>query len=162
MWKFDNIKTGITGSRPLYNILKDYIQEKNLNFIIARGNCVNQAQDSLKKGELDIYLDEFAACGFSMISCQGEKPSPPFLAGDIDPEAGTARITFLIDLTREAEDGKASPFYSKMLGALATQFFAAQPGIHRLELPFTLRDTIGRGVTLAPMDGGTALVRSDR
>ncbi len=159
MWKFENIKTGITGGRPQYPVLKKYIIEKNINFIIARGNCRNLRCDDMAKGELDTLLYEFSACTGSMISWTGPKPSPPFLAVNIDQATQMARVSFLMDLTREAEDGQASPFYSKIMGALGTQFFAARPDMDKLWFPFILKDTVGRGVEREAGNTGMFLVR---
>jgi len=139
MWKSENIKKALTGGRSQYQALKDYILEKNLNFIIAQGKCLNIGAKELETGELDRLLNEFAQCGASMINWSGPKPSPPFLAADIDPYNSIASVSFLIDLTREAEGGEASPFYSKIMGALATQFFAARPDMDKLWFPFMLK-----------------------
>lgn len=160
MWKSDNIRAGITGGKPQIQILKEYIEKKNLNFIIARGKCVNRSPRELEPGELDALLDEFADCGASLVSWTGPRPSPPFLAATLDPATRTAQIVFLMDLTREAQEGEASPFYSKIMGALATQFFAARPDMDRLWFPFTLQDTVGRGVVLKTADQGMFVVRN--
>ncbi|WDP83818.1 MAG: hypothetical protein HUN05_00405 [Desulfobacter sp.] len=144
----------------MYLLIKEYIQNKNLNFIIAGGDCLNKPQSRLEKGKLDIYLDEFSKSNFSMISCAEQRLSPPFLAADINPVTGTARITFLIDLTQEALDQKASPFYSKIMGALSTQIFAARPDAKKIYFPFVLEDTVGRGLKRLPMDEGTALIQN--
>ena len=159
MWRFDNIKKGTLETRPLYPALKAYIREKDLNFIIAGGRCLNLRQKDLAPGKLDRWLDEFSYCTVSMVNWTDDRPSPPFLAADEDGAARIARVTFLIDLTREADDGRASSFYSKMLGALATQFFAGRPEIDRLWFPFFLEGTAARGGTLEDTDGGTAVVR---
>ncbi len=150
---------GMQGDLTLSQAVKAYIKEKNLNFIIARGQCVNQRQETFEEGELDAYLEEFSACGFSKISCPGPKPSPPFMAADIHPETCTAQVKFLIDLTEEAVNGRASLFYSKVLGAFATQFFACQPLVKELQFPFELEDTVGRGLILTSHDHGMAIVR---
>ena len=159
MWKFDNIKTGLTGPKPQYQAIKDYIEEKNINIIISKGKCVNQRNSDLAPGELDTLLTEFAKCDVSMINWPGKRPSPPFLAADIDPDTRTARVMFLLDLTQEAEDGQASLFYSKLMGALATQFLAARQDVDKIWFPFFLQDTVGRGVIRQDMDQGTALSR---
>ncbi|WDP91577.1 MAG: hypothetical protein HUN04_18460 [Desulfobacter sp.] len=159
MWKSENIKAVITGGTPQIQLLKAYIQEKNLNFIIARGKCVNRCRQDLASGELDVLLDEFAACGAAMVSWNGRQPSPPFLAADLDPETRTARVAFLMDLTREAEKGEASPFYSKIMGALSTQFFAARPDMDRIWFPFILQDTVGRGAARQAADQGMFIIR---
>ncbi len=159
MWKLEDLNKGTLGDLTLFQAVKAYIKEKNLNFIIARGQRLNQRQETFKEGELDAYLEEFAACGFSKISCPGTRPSPPFMAADIDPETGTAQVRFLIDLTEEAADGRASLFYSKILGAFATQFFASQPQVMELRFPFELEDTVGRGLILTSHDHGMAIVR---
>lgn len=159
MWKLEDINTARLGDQTLARAVKAYIKEKNLNFIIARGECLNQRQETLKEDELDTYMAEFSACGFSRISCPGPRPSPPFMAADIDPETATARVRFLIDLTEEAEDGRAGKFYSKILGAFATQFFAAQPLVRELIFPFELEDTVGRGLSLNPRGPGMGIVR---
>ena len=159
MWKFDNIKTGITGPKPQYMALKDYIEEKNVNIIIKTGKCFNKRHSDLAPGELEALLTEFAKCNVSMINWPGKRPSPPFLAADIDPDTRTARVMFLLDLTQEAEDGQASLFYSKLMGALATQFLAARQDVDKIWFPFFLQDTVGRGVIRQDMDQGTALSR---
>lgn len=139
------------------SIVKAYIREKNLNFIIARGQCLNQNQAELTDRELDAYMDEYAACAFSKVACPGLRPSPPFMAASIRPESGTARVEFLIDLTQEAQTGRASKFYSKMLGAFSTQFFAVRPDISKLVFPFQLEDTLGRGLVAEPCDKGCCI-----
>ncbi len=160
MWKSDNIKNAITGGKSQYQSLKDHIREKNLNFIIARGQCMNRSRESLEPGELDTFMDEFARCSASMINWSGTTPSPPFLAAETSTDTRTAKVSFLVDLTREAEDGEASPFYSKIMGALATQFFAALPDMDKLWFPFILKDTVGRGVTLEAGNTGMFIVRN--
>lgn len=159
MWKSDNIKSGITGGIPQIQRLKAYIEEKDLNFIITRGACVNRCPSDFNPGELDILLDEFADCQTAMINWNGSRPSPPFLAAQLDPGTRTAKVMFLMDLTREAETGAASPFYSKIMGALSTQFFAARPDIDKLWFPFTLQDTVGRGAALEPAEQGMYVIR---
>jgi hypothetical protein len=159
MWKLEDINKGNFGDLTLAQAVKAYIKEKNLNFIIARGKCINLRQDKLEQGMLDTYLAEFSACGFSRISCPGPRPSPPFMAADIDPGTGTAQVKFLIDLTEEAESGRASKFYSKILGAFATQFFAAQPLVKELIFPFELEDTVGSGLLLNSREQGMGIVR---
>ena len=136
MWKFEDINREILGNRQIYNRVNAYIRDKNLNFIVAGGACINRRQETLSPGTLETWLAEFAACGFSQVSFPGESPSPPFMAADIDESLGLARVIFLIDFTREAESGIASKFYSKILGAFATQFFAACPEIRELRFPF--------------------------
>lgn len=159
MWKFDNIKKSITGGKSQYQALKDYIQIKNLNFIIARGNCLNHFRERLDTEEFDSLMEDFSRCDASLINWSGQTPSPPFLAVDIDPETRQAHVRFLIDLTREARDGQASPFYSKIMGALATQFFAARPDMDRLWFPFILKDTLGRGVSCESANKGMFIVK---
>lgn len=159
MWKLEDINKGTIGDQTLAQAVKAYIKEKNMNFIIARGQCLNQRQEKLAEGELDTYLAEFSACGFSRVSCPGPRPSPPFMAAEINPETATAEVRFLIDLTEEAADGKASLFYSKILGAFATQFFASQPLVLELIFPFKLEDTVGRGLSLNAHGHGMGIVR---
>ncbi len=159
MWKLEDINKGKMGDQTLAQAMKAYIKEKNLNFIIARGKCLNQRQETLEEGELDTYLAEFSACGFSRISCPGPRPSSLFMAADIDPKTATAQVRFLIDLTEEAKEGRASKFYSKVLGAFATQFFASQPQVLELIFPFELEDTVGRGLSLNSHEHGMGIVR---
>lgn len=137
-------KTGVEG--PLFHQVSDYIRKKNLNFIVARGKLVNQSQDAMDKTALANHLKAYAACDFSMVSIFNKKPCPPFIAADMDLESGRARVSYIIDLTREAQKGDSSPFYSKILGAFATQFFTASPGIKELWFPFSIQDTVGRGL----------------
>ena len=160
MYHLDDINTITPGGKSMKTMITDYIREKNLNFILARGKCLNQAQADLAPGDLEAYMSEFSACGFSKVSCPDLRPSPPFLAASLDEASGTARAAFLIDLTCEAEKGVASKFYSKILGALASQFFAACPGILRLYFPFILEETAaGRGLSLEPAEGGAWIVK---
>jgi hypothetical protein len=160
MLKFEDINQEMLGDRRVYNAVLSYIREKNLNFIVARGKCTNQRQDTLAPGELETLLDEFSICGFCRVSFPGDKPAPPFLAAQIDAATGAGRVIFLMDLTREAEEGKASKFYSKMLGAFTTQIFAACPHMNELWFPFELEDTVGRGLTLSTRGTGTAIVKA--
>lgn len=161
MYHLDDINTITPGGKSLTVIVTDYIREKNLNFIVARGRCRNRRQSEMAPGELEACIREFAACSFSKVSCPGLRPAPPFLAADTDEQAGTARVAFLIDLTEEAETGRASKFYSKVLGALASQFFAACPGISRLFFPFGLEETAaGRGLALETDGDGTWIVKN--
>ncbi|MCP4719688.1 MAG: hypothetical protein GY860_09570 [Desulfobacteraceae bacterium] len=158
MWNLENIKQ-TNGWNSLIATVKAYTLEKNLNITVARGSLVNQRADTLAEGILDTYLEEYSLCGFSMVSCFNNKPSPPFIAADTAPKTGTARVRFLMDLTEEAQDGVASPFYSKVMGAFATQFFAAMPDIHQLRFPFTLADTVGRHLTLKNEAGNGIIFR---
>ncbi|MEH0021841.1 MAG: hypothetical protein V6Z89_19460 [Desulfobacter sp.] len=159
MLKFKDINAGTLGDRSVYRAVKARIREKNLNFIVARSQCLNQRQDALGENGLDTYLEEFASCGFSMVSFPGDNPSPPFMATDVDTDTGVARVRFLIDFTQEAETGRASRFYSKIMGAFATQFFAAHAPSRELWFPFTLEDTVGRGLRLEARKPGMAIVR---
>ncbi|MCG8618257.1 MAG: hypothetical protein MI802_18740 [Desulfobacterales bacterium] len=160
MWKFEDINQGMLGDRRVYNAVLSYIREKNINFIVTRGKCTNQRQDTLAPGELETLLKEFSACSFCRVSFPGDKPSPPFLAAETDPATGAGRVMFLMDLTQEAEGGKASKFYSKILGAFATQIFAACPDMNELWFPFELEDTVGRGLTLIARGSGTTIVKA--
>jgi hypothetical protein len=160
MYHLDDIKTITPGGRPLSAIVTDYIREKNLNFIVARGQCRNLRQADLAPGDLETCMSEFSACGFSRVSCPDLRPCPPFLAADLDGATKSARVVFLIDLTAEAETGRASKFYSKILGALSSQFFAACPGISRLFFPFALEETAaGRGLSVEEAEGGTWVIK---
>ncbi len=158
MWNLEDIKQ-INGQNNLLEAVKTYTLEKNLNITVARGSLVNQRTNTLAEGILDTYLDEYSLCGFSMVSCFNNKPSPPFISADTDLQTHTARVRFLLDLTEEAQDGKASPFYSKVMGAFATQFFATMPDIHQLRFPFTLADTVGRNLTLKNEDKTGSILR---
>lgn len=161
MHHFTPLRTLAPDGTTVSDIVFSYIRKKNLNFIVFRGQCANLSQATLTDAALSQVLAEYAACGFSLVSCPGFKPSPPFLAAEIDKTAGTARVAFLMDLTREAESGRASKFYSKALGALSTQVFASCPGICRLFFPFALEETAaGRGLSLAPAPGGAFIVQS--
>lgn len=158
MWNLEDIKQ-TKGLNNLLATVKAYTLDKNLNIIVARGSLTNQRIDTLAQGILDTYLDEYSLCGFSMVSCFNNKPSPPFIAADTNPETGIARVRFLLDLTEEAQNGGASPFYSKVMGAFATQFFATMPDIHQLIFPFTLADTVGRNLTLKNEAGNGTVFR---
>ncbi|HCY85192.1 MAG TPA: hypothetical protein DHV36_08665 [Desulfobacteraceae bacterium] len=158
--KFEDINQEMLGDRRIYKAVKSYIQEKNLNIIVSGGKCINLRQDTLAPGELDTLLDEFAACGFCRVSFNGDKPAPPFLAAKTDKATGRARVVFLLDLTEEAKDGKASKFYSKILGALTTQVFAVCPEMYELWFPFELEETVGRGLTLSARGTDMAIVKA--
>jgi len=161
MYRFDDIHTITPGGTQLLDIVAGYIREKNLNFIVAEGRCTNRPAADLAPEELVAWMSAFAACGFSKVSCPGLHPSPPFIAVDLDEATGTARLIFLIDLTQEAKEGTASKFYSKILGALSSQFFAANPKISRLFFPFGLEDTAaGKGLCLETAEGGTWILKS--
>lgn len=146
-------------NRQTQKAVRAYIQEKNLNFIVARGRCVNRRQDTLPPGELAAWIDEFSNCGFSRAAVSGDRPCPPFMAADLDEDTGRARVVFLIDFTREAESGRAGKFYSKIMGALSTHFFAACPDISELEFPFELEDAVGRGLRLFIRKPGISVIK---
>jgi|GEM_PF-3131800 len=160
MYRFDDINTITPGGTPLLDIVTAYIREKNLNFIVAEGKRCNRRKKDLAPEELEAFMSEFCACGFSKVSCPNLRPSPPFLAAELDEAAGTAKLAFLIDLTEEAQEGTASKFYSKILGALSSQFFAATPQISRLFFPFDLEDTAaGKGLSVEPGKNGAWIIK---
>jgi len=160
MYSLEEITTITPNGRSLTSIIKAYIREKNLNFIVAKGQCLNQNQSQLSDTELIAYMAEYANCAFSKVACPNLRPSPPFMAASIQQGSSTARVEFLIDLTREAETGRASKFYSKILGAFSTQVFAVQPIVSRIFFPFDLEDTVGRGLTLEPCDTGCCIIKA--
>jgi len=163
MYTFEDLNTITPGGIPLLDIVTGYIREKNLSFIVAQGRCSNRRAADLAPQELTSWMAAFAACTFSKVSCPDLRPCPPFMAADLDEAAKTATLVFLIDLTQEAQGGMASKFYSKILGALSSQFFAANPGISRLFFPFGLADTAtGKGLSLEKAESGTWIILKDR
>ena len=161
MYRFDDIHTITPGGTKLLDLVTGYIREKNLNFIVAKGKCTNRPAANLSPEELATWMATFAACGFSKVSCPDLRPSPPFIAADLDEATGTAQLVFLIDLTQEAKEGTASKFYSKILGALSSQFFAANPKVSRLFFPFGLEDTAaGKGLCIETAEGGAWMIKS--
>lgn len=137
------------------------MQKKNLNFIIARGKCLNKFIKYLNKQELENYLYEFSDCSSFIIPLNEGRALPPFMAADIDHKTvGLARVKFLIDLTLEAENDQATPFYSKILRALSTRFFERWQNIDKLWFPFIIQDTVGKGISLQKMSLGTVLLKN--
>ena len=159
MWKLTDLNEQTEGHGTLLETFQDYITTKNLNFILAQGKCLNRGVTDLGEERIAIYLEEYTACDFSMISLFNGKPSAPFIAANMDINKKMARAQFLIDFNREAEEGKASPFYSKILGAFATQFFQGHPEIETLWFPFTIENIVGSGMEILPMESGTAILR---
>lgn len=155
MYTLTHINTITPKGRPIKEIMAAYIREKNLTFIVDQGKCANLSQADLSDQDLASRLNEFSACSFASISCPDLRPSPPFIAVRTEPESRTGQVVFLIDLTREAEAGRASKFYSKILGALSTQVFAHTQGLDRIFFPFELEETAGRGLALDHQNGGT-------
>jgi len=159
MWKLTDINDEKNGPHTLLERFEHYILEKNLTFIVARGKCINQRQDILGTDKVTASLRAYAGCDFSMISFFNGKPSVPFIAASMDMDKGFARVEYLIDFNEEATAGKASPFYSKILGAFATNFFAAQPQINQLWFPFFIADIVGSNMGVKSDDSGTAILR---
>ncbi|MBU0969935.1 MAG: hypothetical protein KKC20_04775 [Proteobacteria bacterium] len=158
MWKLTDLNEK-KGPGDLFQIFEHYVLEKNLNFIVAREKCINLRQKDLGPDKTATYLKAFAACDFSMISLFNGKPKAPFISANMAVDQGLARVQFLIDLTDQASAGRASPFYSKILGAFATHFFAAQPQINKLWFPFTIEDIVGSKMAVHPMGFGTVILR---
>jgi hypothetical protein len=159
MWKLTDLNEKKKGSGTLFEQFAHYIAQKNLNFIVAQGKCVNIGLDDLGQDRLTAYLAAYAACDFSMIALFNGKPKAPFIAANMDIDKGIARVRYLIDFNKEATGGKASPFYSKILGAFATNFFAARPQIEQLWFPFTIEDIVGSKMGVLSTSAGTAILR---
>ena len=159
MWKLTDLNEGGNGPESLFKKFEHYVLEKNLNFIVARGKCINQRPEDLEKDKTNAYLKEFADCDFSMIALFNDTPKSPFIAANMDIDRGLARVRYLIDFNQEATTGKASPFYSKVLGAFATHFFEVHPKIEQLWFPFTIENMVGSKMSVQSIDAGTAILR---
>ena len=146
-------------SHGLLNQLARYIRERNAIFIVARGKCDNRACADFTTGAFSRIMQDLGGCSLFLVNQSGLSLSSPFLAADLDTTTRTASLKFLVDLTSQAENGHASPFYSKLLGACATQFFAGTGQADRLWVPFTLEDTVGKGVIQEPAENGSFLIR---
>lgn len=148
------------GKGSLSNKLITYIEDKNLNFIVAGGRLLNKRFQALGGKQVRAYLTDFAGCDFSKISVFNEKPMVPFMAVDMDDsDIATGWVQYLIDFNEEATKGTASPFYSKMLGAFATNFFAVQPRVQRLWFPFVVQNLVGSNMRIHNQDSGTFIFK---
>ena len=159
MWKLTDLNEETDGTITLFEQFEHYVREKNLNFIVARGKCVNLGQKDLGQDRVMKYLAEYAACDFSMIALFNGKPKAPFIAANMEFDKGIAMVQYLIDFNEEAAEGKASPFYSKMLGAFATNFFAVHPQIEQLLFPFAIDNIPGSKMGIQSRDLGTAILQ---
>lgn len=159
MWKLTDLNEGEKGTGNLFETFEHYVAKKNLNFIVAREKCVNFGQNTLGPDKVAEYLTAYAGCDFSMIALFNGTPKTPFIAVNMDSGERIARVQYLIDFNKEAETGKASPFYSKVLGAFATHFFAACPQIEELWFPFVIENIVGSKMAVQPNDFGTAILR---
>ena len=158
MWKLTDISEDKDKPESLFKRFEHYVMEKNLNFIVARGECINQEVKTLNPRQVTSYLDAYAACDFSMIALFNDSPKTPFIAANMEA-TGIARVEYLIDFNPEAISGKASPFYSKLLGAFATHFFALHPRMQQLWFPFAIKNIVGSKMTVHALDSGTAILR---
>ena len=137
-----------------------YIENKNLNFIVAGGALLNKRFQELGREKIIEYLQGYAACDFSRITIAGEKPSAPFMAAQMDDtDKELFRVQYLIDFNEEAKEGTVSLFYSKIMGAFATNFFAVQPHVQRLWFPFVVQMLEGGKVKVQEEDGGTSILK---
>ncbi len=159
MWKLTDLNEETKEPGTLFEQFEHYIREKNLNFIVARGKCVNLGQKGLGQDKVKAYLTEYTACDFSMIALFNGKPKAPFIAANMEFDKGIARVRYLIDFNEEATTGKASPFYSKILGAFATNFYALHPQIEQLWFPFAIENMVGSKMRIQSGDSGTAILR---
>lgn len=159
MWKLTDIAEGKDKPESLFKRFEQYVREKNLNFIVADGKCINQGAKTLGPQQVTAYLDAYAACDFPMIALFNDSPKTPFIAANMETDQGIARVEYLIDFNHEATTGKASPFYSKLLGAFATNFFALHPRMKQLWFPFAIEDMVGSKMTVHALDSGTAILR---
>jgi len=159
MWKLTDLNGGKNGPESLFEKFEHYVLEKNLNFIVAREKCANQRPKDLGTDRITAYLGEFADCDFSMIALFNDTPKSPFIAANMDIDRGLARVQYLIDFNEEATTGKASPFYSKVLGAFATHFFAVHPEIGQIWFPFTIEKLVGSKMSVQSDDTGTAILK---
>lgn len=154
MQLYNDIKT-----RGLLNQLARYIEERNAIFIVARGKCDNRAYTDFTQKAFSQVMQDLGDCSLFLVNQAGLSLSSPFLAADLDTTTRTASLKFLVDLTSQAENGHASPFYSKLMGACATQFFAETSQAERLRVPFTLEETVGKGVVRELREDGCFLIR---
>ncbi len=159
MWKLTDLNEETNEPGTLFEQFEHYIREKKLYFIVARGECVNLKQKGLGQEKVKAYLKEYAACDFSMIALFNGKPKAPFIAANMEFDRRIARVKYLIDFNEEATTGKASPFYSKILGAFATNFFAVHPQIEQLWFPFAIENIVGSKMGVQSVDLGTAILR---
>ena len=160
MLNLEDINAVRPGKTHLMELVYTYIETKNLNFIVARGTLCNQRFQELGPKTVKACLEDYAGCSFSRVTIFNDKPSAPFMAARMDKDYGDmARVQYLIDFNTEAVEGLASPFYSKILGAFATNFFAVQPHVQRLFFPFEIQNLVGSRMKLAQGDGGTFIVR---
>ena len=159
MWKLTDLNKERKGINPLFERFEHYVAKKNLNFIVAREKCVNLGQDTMGPAKVAEYLTAYAGCDFSMIALFNDTPKTPFIATNMDIANKIARVQYIIDFNKEAETGKASPFYSKVLGAFATHFFAACPQIEQLWFPFVIENIVGSKMAVQPNAFGTAILR---
>ncbi len=144
----------------LLNQLARYIEERNAIFIVAHGKIENRAYADFTTEAFSQIIQDLGGCSLFLVNQAGLSLSSPFLAAEVETATRTASLKFLVDLTPQAENGHASPFYSKLTGAVATQFFAGTDQADRLWVPFSLEKTVGRGVLLEPAENGHFLVRA--
>lgn len=159
MWKLTDLTQEKNNPESLFKRFEHYVMEKNLTFIVAGGKCINQGVKKLAPPQVSAYLGAYAACDFSMIALLNESPKTPFIAANMETDKGLARVEYLIDFNQEATTGTASPFYSKLLGAFATHFFAQHPQIGQLWFPFAIENMVGSKMTIHAMGSGTAILR---
>jgi len=159
MWKLVDINAEKNEEYSLFQRVEKYVVGKNLNFIVARAELLNMRQDELGHDKVLKYLNGYAACDFSMVSLFNGEPSAPFIAADMNPATGIARVCYLMDFNEQAKDGRATPFYSKLLGAFATTFFAVQPEMEKLWFPFVIQDLVGSKMAIQQDDSATFILR---
>ncbi len=160
MWKLTDINDQTENGNSCIKQVQNYIETKNLNFIVAQGKLKNIRHDKLNAGEATDILKGYAACDFAKISFFNKKPSPPFIAANFKQDIKTARVEYLIDFNEEAKNGEASKFYSKILGAFATHLFSECPEIDRLWFPFIIEDIVGSKMGVELDAKGTSIIRS--
>ena len=160
MWKLTDINDQKENETPCIKQVQNYIEAKNLNFIIAQGELKNIRHDKLNAGETEDILKGYAACDFAKISFFNQKPSPPFIAANFKQDIKTATVEYLIDFNEEAKNGAASKFYSKILGAFATHLFSEYSEIDRLWFPFIIEDIVGSKMSVELYGKGTSIIRS--
>ncbi len=160
MLELRDINEIIHGQDALLGRVARYIEDKNLNFIVARGELLNQRFQVLGREKTVEYLGDYAGCDFSRITIFNEKPSVPLLAARMDKtDPSVARVQYLIDFNEEAPQGTASLFYSKMMGAFATNFFAVQPRVERLWFPFVVQNLVGGKMRVKDENSGTSILK---
>lgn len=159
MWKLVDINAEKDGEYSLFQRVEKYVAGKNLNFIVARAELLNMRQDELGHDKVVKYLNGYAACDFSMVSLFNGEPSAPFIAADMNPATAIARVCYLMDFNEQAKDGRATPFYSKLMGAFATNFFSVQPEMEKLWFPFAVQDLVGSRMGIQPEGSGTFILR---